>query len=176
MKVTKQFFLRSFFFFFLSFLHVRAEKRGGRKDRRHAIAERYGALWTGFTRIWDLRAFSEWEQQSVLFVCCAGPYYAALHTRSSSLPSSLRNNRREYTRIRAIREIQHIVHVLSAYKWIICVDRRFRFREQNLHLQIDSISILLYSRITLKKIFWINKIGGTWKNSLFNKLRVDAYA
>lgn len=137
-------------FFSLIFAHPWRKERG-KKDRKHAIDEHYGArtnldklianllLWTGFARMRDLRAFSEWERQSMLFVCCIGPYYAPLYARSPS-PRRYCKIIGENTHVLyTVREIHHIVPVLSAYKWIICADRRFRFCDQNLHLQIDSI-------------------------------------
>lgn len=146
--------LRSNFFAFFSRLFfrsfLRAAQRGGRRKGEktgHAIGERYSSrtdlngpiasllLWTRSAQMWDLRAFSEWERQSMLFVyCCRSPYYTCFCTRVlfPSLVSPLQNNRREYPH--AVREIR----ILSAYEWITCADRRSRFCDQNLHLQIDS--------------------------------------
>lgn len=89
-------------FFSLVFTCSRGGRGGRRKDRKHAIGERYSSrtningpiasllLRTGFAQMWDLRAFSEWERQSMLFVyCCRSPYYMPMHARSLSHPCRL---------------------------------------------------------------------------------------
>lgn len=91
-------FFSFFFFFSLIFACPRGRGRKGEKIGSMRSVSDYSSrtnldgpiasllLRMGFTRMRDLRAFSEWERQSMLFVCCAGPPITRLCKRAFSFP------------------------------------------------------------------------------------------